>query len=72
MNGYLNLLKPPGMSSGAAKVFLSGGSPIGFHLRIPHVVNRYILTLPRAAVECELDSKKRTMSALAFIRPRTA
>ncbi len=55
-----------GMSNGAAKVFLSGGSPIGFHLRIPHVVNRYILTLPRAAVESELDSKKRTMSAFSL------
>lgn len=55
-----------GMSNGASKVFLSGGSPIGFHLRIPHVVNRYILTLPRASVESELDSKRRTMSAFSL------
>lgn len=55
-----------GMSSGASKVFLSGGSPIGVHLRIPHVVNRYILTLPRTSVESELDSKRRTMSAFSL------
>ena len=55
-----------GMSTGAVKVFLSGGSPIGFSLRIPHVVNRYVITLPRAAVENELDAKKRTMNSFSY------
>lgn len=50
-----------GMSSAYAKVFLSGGSPIGYSLRIPHVVNRYVLRLPRKVVEKELDTKKRLM-----------
>lgn len=55
-----------GMSSAAAQVFLSGGSPIGVRLRLPHIVNRYILTLPRAAVESELDSKRRSMQAFSL------
>ena len=60
------------MSSGAANVFLSGGSPIGFHLRIPHVVNRYIVTLPHAVVENELDSKRRTMSSFSLYSAKDA
>ena len=47
------------MSSGASRVFLSGGSPIGYNLRIPHVVNRYILVLPKGTVEKEIDMRKR-------------
>lgn len=54
------------MSRGAVRVFLSGGSPIGYNLRIPHVVNRYILTLPMSAVENDLDSKRRTMQAFSL------
>lgn len=55
-----------GMSSGAAQVFLSGGSPIGVRLRLPHIVNRYVLTLPRATVESELDTKRRSMQAFSL------
>lgn len=47
------------MSTGATKVFLSGGSPIGYSLRVPHVVNRYIVTVPKGVVEKELDMRKR-------------
>lgn len=53
------------MSSGSSRVFLSGGSPIGFELKIPHVVNRYVLTLPRQTVEKELDQKKRLMTSFS-------
>lgn len=55
-----------GMSSGASKVFLSGGSPIGYRLKIPHVVNRYILTLPKSVVENELDQKRRLMTSFSL------
>lgn len=61
-----------GMSSAAAQVFLSGGSPIGVRLKIPHIVNRYVLTLPRAAVESELDSKRRTMQAFSLYSAKDA
>lgn len=47
------------MSTATTKVFLSGGSPIGYSLRIPHVVNRYVVTVPKSVVEKELDMKKR-------------
>lgn len=69
--GLVSSVRPvQGMSSGAAQVFLSGGSPIGYQLRIPHVVNRYILTLPYSSVESELDSKRRTMSAFSLYSAR--
>jgi len=55
----------PEMSSGASRVFLSGGSPIGYNLHIPHVVNRYVLTLPRSTVERELDQRRRLMTSLS-------
>lgn len=54
------------MSSGSSSVFLSGGAPIGYSLDIPHVVNRYILTVPRKTVEAELDQKKRTMTSFSL------
>ena len=54
------------MSSTTSKVFLSGGSPIGYRLRIPHIVNRYILTLPKSTVESELDQRKRLMNSLSL------
>ena len=54
------------MSSGSSKVFLSGGSPIGYNLRIPHVVNRYVLTLPKSTVEKELDIRKRVMTSFSL------
>ncbi len=56
----------PGMSVGQAVVVLSGGSPIGYNLRIPHVVNRYILTVPANTLENELDARRRTMSSFSF------
>ena len=55
-----------GMSSGSSRVFLSGGSPIGYRLRIPHVVNRYVLTLPRQTVENELDVRRRLMTSFSL------
>lgn len=55
----------PEMSSGASQVFLSGGSPVGFELKIPHVVNRYILTVPRKTVENELDQRRRLMTSFS-------
>ena len=54
------------MSSGASEVFLSGGSPIGYELKIPHVVNRYVLTLPKDMVEKELDQRKRLMTSFSL------
>lgn len=53
------------MSTGSSRVFLSGGSPIGYLLKIPHVVNRYVLTLPRKTVEQELDLRKRVMTSFS-------
>lgn len=53
------------MSSASSKVFLSGGSPIGYSLRIPHIVNRYILTLPKSTVEGELEQRRRTMNSFS-------
>ena len=55
-----------GMSTGSSQVYLSGGSPIGYQLRIPHVVNRYIVTLPRKAVETELKNKKKVMTSFSL------
>lgn len=60
------------MSSGASKVFLSGGSPIGYSLKVPHVVNRYILTLPKSMVEKELDMKKRVMTSFSLYSAQCA
>ena len=54
------------MSTGASEVFLSGGSPIGYQLQIPHIVNRYIVTLPRKTVEAELAQKKRLMNSFSL------
>lgn len=54
------------MSSGSSQVFLSGGSPIGYSLRIPHVVNRYVVTLPRKSVEKELDRRRRLMNSFSL------
>lgn len=54
------------MSSASSRVFLSGGSPIGYRLRIPHIVNRYVVTLPRKSVEQELDKKKRLMNSFSL------
>ena len=54
------------MSSGKSKVFLSGGSPIGYQLKIPHIVNRYVLTLPKNTVEKELDERKRLMTSFSL------
>lgn len=54
------------MSSGSSNVYLSGGSAIGYCLQIPHVVNRYVVTMPRNAVEKELDQKKRLMTSFSL------
>ena len=55
------------MSAGKSDVFLSGGASIGYLLKIPHVVNRYVITLPRKTVEKELDEKRRVMSSFSMI-----
>lgn len=47
------------MSTNSSQVFLSGGSPIGYQLQIPHIVNRYVITLPQKVVESELSQKKK-------------
>lgn len=60
------------MSSGATKVFLSGGSPIGYSLRIPHVVNRYLVTVPKGTVEKELDARKRVNTSFSQINAEAA
>lgn len=54
------------MTTGASEVFLSGGSPLGYMLKIPHVVNRYVVTLPRKTVENELNQKKRLMNSFSL------
>lgn len=54
------------MSAGNLQVFLSGGASIGYKLDIPHVVNRYIVTLPRNVVESELDQKRRFMNSFSL------
>ena len=56
------------MSAGdKSKVFLSGGAQIGYLLRRPHVVNRYVFTLPKSTVERELDEKRRLMSSFSMV-----
>lgn len=54
------------MTTGVSDVFLSGGSPFGYSLKIPHIVNRYIVTLPRKTVEYELNQKKRLMNSFSL------
>lgn len=54
------------MSTMASKVYLSGGSPIGYGLKIPHVVNRYVVTLPKATIEHELDQRRRFMTSFSL------
>lgn len=65
--GMVNSVSPiSSMSSGASRVYLSGGSPIGYQLKIPHVVNRYVLTLPRKTVENELEQKRKVMTSFSL------
>ena len=65
--GMVNSVVPiSSMSSGVSQVYLSGGSPIGYQLRIPHIVNRYVITLPVKVVENELDQKKRIMTSFSL------
>lgn len=65
--GQVNSVSPVGsMSTGASRVFLSGGSPIGYQLEIPHIVNRYVVTLPRKAVEKELEQKRKLMNSFSL------
>ena len=54
------------LSAGQLKVFLSGGASIGYSLNIPHVVNRYIVTLPKGVVEGELQQKGRFMNSFSL------
>jgi len=61
-----------GMSSRSSQVFLSGGSPIGINLRIPHIVNRYMLIVHKGSVEKELDQKKRINTSFSGISGEAA
>lgn len=61
-----SVTKVNSMSSGSSSVYLSGGAPIGYNLNIPHIVNRYLLTVPKKVVESELDQKKRTMTSFSL------
>lgn len=54
------------MSTGASQVFLSGGSTFGYQLKIPHIVNRYVVTLPRKGVESELKQKQKIMNSFSL------
>ncbi|MBQ8482931.1 MAG: TraG family conjugative transposon ATPase [Bacteroidales bacterium] len=65
--GMVNSVCPVGsMSSANSKVYLSGGSPIGYQLKIPHVVNRYVVTLPRKSVESELNQRMKLMNSFSL------
>lgn len=65
--GVVNSVCPVStMSTGVSNVYLSGGSPIGYQLKIPHVVNRYIVTLPRKLVENELNQKKKVNNSFSL------
>lgn len=55
-----------GMSSEHSLVFLSGGAAFGYQLEIPHIVNRYVVSLPRNSVEKELEQKKRLMNSFSL------
>lgn len=52
--------------SASTDIFLSGGSPIGYQLKTPHIVNRYILILPHKVIEKELDMKRRIMTSFSL------
>lgn len=54
------------LSSVSSEVFLSGGSPIGYELQIPHVVNRYLVKMPFAAINSELEQKRRFMNSFSL------
>jgi conjugation system TraG family ATPase len=54
------------LSTSASSVYLSGGSPIGYQLKIPHIVNRYVVTLPRKSVETELKQKQKFMNSFSL------
>lgn len=65
--GMVNSVCPVNsMSTINAKVYLSGGSPIGYQLKIPHVVNRYIVTLPKKTVESELTQRMKLMNSFSL------
>lgn len=57
----------PGMSSRSSSVFLSGGSPIGIELRIPHVVNRYMVVIPKDGIMKDFDQKKRLNTSMSGV-----
>lgn len=57
------------MSSQHSEVFLSGGSPFGYQLKIPHIVNRYIVTLPKKELETELNQRKKLMTSFSLFSP---
>ena len=65
--GMVNSVCPvKSMSSGFSNVYLSGGSPIGYQLKIPHIVNRYVVTLPKKTVENELNQRMKLMNSFSL------
>lgn len=65
--GMVNSVCPiHSMSSNSSRVYLSGGSPIGYQLKIPHVVNRYVVTLPKKAVESELSQRQKLNNSFSL------
>lgn len=65
--GMVNSVCPVGsMSSSGSSIYLSGGSPIGYQLQIPHIVNRYVVTMPRKAVEAELTQRMKLMNSFSL------
>ena len=65
--GMVNSVCPiSSMSSSGSSIYLSGGSPIGYQLHIPHIVNRYVVTMPRKAVEAELTQRMKLMNSFSL------
>ena len=61
-----------GFDNGGGTTCLSGGAPFGINLRIPHVVNRYVVTLPQKTVENELMQKAKIMTSFSFYSAQDA
>lgn len=60
------------MSTRNSSIFLSGGSPIGVDLKIPHVVNRYLALIPKEGIMKDLDMKKRLNTSFSSVSSESA
>lgn len=64
--GYLNrTVKAERFSSQHAQLHTSAGAAIGPLLQCEHIVNSYILTLPREETLSEMDSRRRRMVSMS-------